>query len=174
MVNEDQLKWLPDNAGFETHLKIDCNEFDVCVAALENTSETRFLPANSLANAAGGAMERNLKLLREATARLSPDGLLFVYGLPAQLARYAVELTKELTFRYWIAVRASSGAKQDGLRPEHTGLLLLSKPGATISSIRVSHSMCRACGKTLKDWGGKSHLMNPRGVALSDVWMDIV
>src|SRR5262249_36826816 len=34
--------------------------------------------------------------------------------------------------------------------------------------------ICRACGDTLKDWGGKSHLMNPAGVALSDVWMDFI
>lgn len=173
-MNLEQLKWLADNAGFETHLKIDCNEFDVCVAALKSNAEDRFLPANSLANAARDAMERNLLVLREAALRLSTDGLLFVYGLPAQLARYAAALTHDLPFRYWIAVRASSEAKQDGLRPEHTGLLLLSRPGAVVNSIRVSHSTCRACGKMLKDWGGKSHLMNPRGVALSDVWMDIV
>jgi DNA modification methylase len=174
MVNEEQLKWLADNAGFDTHLKIERNEFDICVAALQCNPEARFLSVNAFANAARDATERNLKVLRKAIARLSTDGLLFIYGLPSQLAPYAVALSKELSFRYWIAVRASTASKQEGLRPEHTGLLLLSKPGAGINSIRVSHSMCRACGKTLKDWGGKSHLMNPSGVALSDVWMDLV
>jgi len=39
-----------------------------------------------------------------------------------------------------------------------------------IDAARLPHAFCAACGKTLKDWGGKKHLMNPRGAAISDVW----
>lgn len=99
---------------------------------------------------------------------------MFVYGLPGHLARYATELAGELDFRYWIAVRTMTAQREGGLRPEHTGLLLLSKPDANLNRIRVPHALCRHCGETLKDWGGKSHLMHPDGVMLSDVWMDLV
>ncbi|HET9532950.1 MAG TPA: site-specific DNA-methyltransferase [Blastocatellia bacterium] len=119
-------------------------------------------------------IERNTRLLRAAARRLAHDGLMFVYGLPSHLARYATALSEELAFRYWIAVRAMTAQKEGGLRPEHMGLALFSGPGATINRVRTAHPRCRCCGETLKDWGGKSHLMRSDGVALSDVWMDIV
>ena len=50
----------------------------------------------------------------------------------------------------------------------------MSKPGASVNRIRIPHARCRHCDETLKDWGGKAHLMHPDGVALSDVWMDLV
>ncbi|HWP42104.1 MAG TPA: DNA methyltransferase [Blastocatellia bacterium] len=119
-------------------------------------------------------IERNARLLREAARALTPDGLMFVYGLPSHLLRYATALSEVLTFRYWIAVRTMTAQKSGGLRPEHTGLLLFSGPEAVIGRVRTPHSRCRCCGETLKDWGGKSHLMRGDGVALSDVWMDLV
>src|SRR5205085_6626981 len=67
-----------------------------------------------------------------------------------------------------------TATKEGGLRPEHTGLLVMSKPGAAINPLRVPHPRCRHCDRALKDWGGKSHLMHPEGVRLSDVWMDTV
>ncbi|MEW6127575.1 MAG: DNA methyltransferase [Acidobacteriota bacterium] len=174
MLHVEQLQWLADNNGFETHLKFSGDAIDVCIASVAFNPEDRFTPVNTQKIKNHSVAERNLKLLREAAVNLSNDGLMFVYGLPSQLARYAVALADLLTFRYWVAVRTATKEKAMGLRPEHTGLLLLSKPGAPINKLRMSHSMCKACGKTLKDWGGKSHLMNPQGVMLSDVWMDLI
>jgi DNA modification methylase len=174
MLNVDQLKWLADNAGFETYLQSAGKTMDVCVASLACNGEDRFAPFNSHNKKVSEITERNVNVLRAAAMNLAQDGLLFVYGLPAHLSRYAVALSDILTFRYWIAIRTATNEKTEGLRPEHTGLLLLSKAGAGLNKIRMSHSMCRACGKTLKDWGGKSHLMHPQGVTLSDVWMDLV
>ena len=174
MLNLEQLKWLADTAGFETYLQFDGKEIDVCVASLAYNREDRFAPFNSHHIKMDESIRHNVTLLRDAASNLADDGLMFVYGLPAHLSRYAVALSEVLTFRYWIAIRTATDEKRDGLRPEHTGLLLLSKAGAGLRKIRVSHSMCRVCGKTLKDWGGKSHLMNPQGVRLSDVWMDLI
>jgi DNA modification methylase len=174
MLNVEQLKWLADNAGFETYLQFDGKGMDVCVVSLAFNSEDRFAPFNSHNKKKNENSQPNVKLLHDVAMNLADEGLLFVYGLPAQLSRYAVALSDVLTFRYWIAIRAATNEKTGGLRPEHTGLLLLSKAGARLNKIRMSHSMCRVCGKTLKDWGGKSHLMNPQGVTLSDVWMDLI
>jgi DNA modification methylase len=174
MLNVDHLKWLADNAGFETYLQPAGQTIDVCVASLACNGEDRFAPFNSQSKKINAITERNVKILRQAAMSLADDGLLFIYGLPAHIARYAVALTDLLSFRYWIAIRTATNEKTGGLRPEHTGLLLLSRAGAGLNKIRLSHSMCRACGRTLKDWGGKSHLMHPQGVTLSDVWMDLV
>lgn len=174
MLNSERLKSLAQNAGFETHTDFDCNEFDLCLVSLPYETQERFEPFNAKANQFDKSFARNIKLLRDAVMLLSDEGLLFIYGLPAHLAAYGVALADLLTSRYCIAIRTVTDGKADELRPEHTGLLLLSKPNAPINKIRVPHAICRACGDTLKDWGGKSHLMNPAGVALSDVWMDFV
>jgi site-specific DNA-methyltransferase (adenine-specific) len=46
-------------------------------------------------------------------------------------------------------------------------------PRLNIDAARLPHAYCAACGNTLKDWGGKKHLMNPRGAAISDVWRSL-
>ena len=179
MLNTETLKAMAGLAGFSlTAIESferkaeDC--FSVCVAALPFDPADRHRPFNAKAEANGSGFETCLRHLREAARALDANGLMFAYGLPRDLARYATALSSELTFRYWIAVRAASAGKADGLRPEHTGLLLMSRRGAGLNRIRIPHARCRHCDETLKDWGGKSHLMHPGGVALSDVWMDMV
>jgi DNA modification methylase len=191
-MNLEHLTALSRSFGFETTViksarEIDLNaqmelrydgvckrEFSLVVVAPSYDLDSRYRPFNFKACEEKESLERNQNLIRAAAERLSPDGLMFVYGLPAHLARYGTALSSELTLRYWISVRTMTGQKPLGLRPEHTGLVLFSKPGAPINSIRVPHLRCRYCDKTLKDWGGKSHLMHPAGVMLSDVWRDLV
>src|SRR5436190_22423325 len=100
MLNVDQLKWLADNAGFETYLHTSGKTMDVCVASLACNGEDRFAPFNSYNKKVSEITERNVNVLRQAATSLSDDGLLFVYGLPAHLSRYAVALSDTLTFRY--------------------------------------------------------------------------
>lgn len=174
MLNLEQLKRLADNAGFHTRFDFDGNPFDVCVVSISTEAQDRLPAFNVQDGQAEQTFEGNVHQLRQAALTLSDKGLMFVYGTPALLARYAVALSEILDFRYWIAVRTTGKSQSDRLRAEHNGLLLFAKNGARINSLRVAHSVCRACGKLLKDWGGKAHLMNPSGVALSDVWMDLV
>jgi DNA modification methylase len=166
------------NVTFTTQMRLPFDgamheSYSVCVASLPASANDRFQPFNAK-QADRRAQERLTAQLRDAAARLDGEGLLFVYGLPRDLARVATALGEALTFRYWIAVRTMTATKENGLRPEHTGLLVMSKPGAAINPLRIPHPRCRYCDQTLKDWGGKSHLMHPEGVRLSDVWMDRV
>src|SRR2546423_146372 len=166
------------NVSFTTQLSLPFDgaswqSFSVCVASLPAHANDRFRPFNAK-QTDRRAHERLSAQLKEAAARLEANGVMFVYGLPRDLARVAAALAQVLTFRYWVAVRTMTATKADGLRPEHTGLLVLSRPGATINHLRIPHPRCRHCDQTLKDWGGKSHLMHPVGVRLSDVWMDMV
>lgn len=177
MRNGEQLRRLAENAGFTTYFEADGRDFDVCVATLigeAGGAQERFAPVNASEQPSQPTFERNLQRLRQAALSLGDNGLLFLYGEPARLARYAAALAESLTLRYWIAVRAATDRRADQLRPEHQGLLLLVKGKPSINSLRIAHAACRACGKPLKDWGGKAHLMHPQGVALSDVWMDLV
>jgi DNA modification methylase len=99
---------------------------------------------------------------------LRPGGLLFLYGEPRWLPEIAVYLSRQLVFKYWIVLDISTN---------HRGLLMFWKPGGRFhlntDAVRVPHAHCAACGRYLKDWGGKRHLMNLRGAALSDVWRDL-
>ncbi len=192
MLKTDELILLAERAGFDAMviessfsalasddfkskvIDLPNEPFSVCIAAPPHDERLRFLPFNSKRDLANQSIKRNIELMRDAVSLLAPDGLMFVYGLPRELVRYATALSDELTFRYWIAVRTMTGQKANGLRPEHTGLLALSRPGARLNRVRIPHARCRCCDKPLKDWGGKSHLMHPKGVALSDVWMDLV
>ncbi len=177
MTNSAILSSLAEEYGFHLRLAerdLPHEAFSVCVATPSYEPEDRYRPFNARRDRAKRNLLYNTDLLRQAARRLTVNGLLFVYGVPAHLAQYGVALADELEFRYWIGVRATTAPASDRLRPEHTGLLVLAKSAAHINRLRLPHARCRYCNRTLKDWGGKSHLMHPEGAALSDVWMDIV
>ncbi|MHB0912100.1 MAG: DNA-methyltransferase [Armatimonadota bacterium] len=113
------------------------------------------------------------KLLSACSASLRDGGLLFVYGAPHRLPAYA-EAIPDLEFRHWFGLQVNELEKRRTLPHAHMGILLFHKgPGLDIEPLRVSHRYCSACGKNLKDWGGKQNLLNPRGTILSDVWTDL-
>lgn len=115
--------------------------------------------------------ERWLPYLDAAAQALREGGLLFVQGVPETLPELGVYLDRRLRFKYWIAIESVPRLSGRGLPSAHAALLMFTK-GETfrISRVRFPHSYCRACGRSLRDWGGKTHLMHPGGVALSDVW----
>jgi len=118
---------------------------------------------------------------------LKSGGLLFVYGLPKWLPYFGEYLTNykkdgfNMLFKYWIALDIDAKIRTNALNPSHMGLLMFLKtrsiknPDAfhlNTKTVRVPYKKCEACGKIIKDWGGKKHLMNPLGAAISDVWRD--
>ncbi|MBI2323234.1 MAG: hypothetical protein HYU88_14345, partial [Chloroflexi bacterium] len=114
-------------------------------------------------------------LLRECARALRPGGLLFVHGQPAHLPAVGVELDRQLTFKYWIAIESRTPRPSAGLPSVHTGILLFTKNGDRFSvrRTRAPHERCAHCQRPLKDWGGKAHLMHPDGCVLSDVWLHL-
>lgn len=113
--------------------------------------------------------------LTDCARVLRKGGLLFLQGTPEFLPRLGVSLDALLTFKYWIAIESAPECRTAGLPSVHAGVLLFSKGQArfNIKRIRFSHKRCSYCGKSLRDWGGKTHLMNPEGYAVSDVWTDL-
>lgn len=128
-------------------------------------------------------------MLREAARLLESNGLLWIYGTPRELAVWGAALSVvrgdgwQMLFKYWFALDVDDSPRGETIKPAHLGLMLFikAKVGKKIiaklelntDAARTPHLNCAACGRTLKDWGGKKHLMNPKGAAISDVWRDL-
>src|ERR1043166_1192537 len=133
--------------------------------------------------------ENSSTLLAEAKQVLKRGGLLFIYGLPQTLPYWGRNLIlaaggeTRMEFKYWIALDIDNRKRADFLGQSHMGLLLFAKVPLkgrerfpsflNTRAVRVAHRFCAACKQHVKDYGGKRHLMNPLGAALSDVWRDL-
>jgi DNA modification methylase len=131
--------------------------------------------------------DNTVHLLAECKRVLRHGGLLFIYGLPHHLSFIGQYLSlihdkdMKMIFKNWIALDIDDIERGSTLKPAHQGLLMFLKSTPNGKSpfplktdiVRVPHAYCTACGLNVKDWGGKKHLMNPKGVALSDVWRDL-
>lgn len=115
------------------------------------------------------------KTLGECTRVLKKTGILFIQGTPQNLPGRIEPLTTSLHFKYWMAIESRILKNKAGLPTAHAAVVVFSKSAKSfkINKVRFPHRYCSFCNKTLKDWGGKSHLMNPAGYALSDVWRDL-
>jgi len=116
------------------------------------------------------------KWLRECIRLLTPGGAIFVYNLPKWNIRIGAYLMdRGLEFRHSIAIEIKSSLPIPGrLYPAHYSLLYFTKgkPGR-FQRIRTQIETCRHCGGEIKDYGGHRNAMNPNGVTLKDVWVDI-
>ncbi|MCK6630594.1 MAG: site-specific DNA-methyltransferase [Anaerolineae bacterium] len=128
---------------------------------------------------ATGALDANDKqslflLLQESVRVLKHGGVLFVQGIPRVLPELGVFLEKHLTFKYWFAVE-SIPIESRRLPSVHAAVMLFTKGDSrfNIKRVRLPHQYCKACKRTVKDWGGKAHLMHPEGYVISDVIKDL-
>jgi len=113
--------------------------------------------------------------LDECVRVLKHGGLLFVQGRPGYLPELGVYLDQCLNFKYWIAIESSAQHRDHGLPSVHAAVLLFTKGNErfNVKRTRFPHQHCTFCNRTLKDWGGKAHLMHPDGYVISDVWKDL-
>jgi len=119
------------------------------------------------------------KLVACSNNLLADNGYLFIYGTPAQLVEAYKNIPKTSKFRYWISVDAIDEIEKntsDNLKHSHLGILMISKGDKYASldtkNTRLPYIACSSCGRNVKDWGGKKHLMNTKGAGVSDVWRD--
>ncbi|MFQ6100147.1 MAG: DNA methyltransferase [Anaerolineae bacterium] len=113
--------------------------------------------------------------LGECVRVLNNRGLLFVQGRPEYLPELGVYLDRYLNFKYWIAIESTIQPRDSGLPSAHAAILLFTKGDGrfNVRRTRFPHQYCAFCKRTLKDWGGKTHLMHPDGYVISDVWTDL-
>lgn len=114
--------------------------------------------------------------LDEMIRTLKPGGSLFLWNLPKWSLLLGSYISERLTFRNWIAVDIKYSLPIAGrLYPSHYSLLYFVKgrKPAIFHPDRLPVPCCRHCGGELRDYGGYKDKMNPKGVNLSDVWVDI-
>ncbi|OQY49420.1 MAG: site-specific DNA-methyltransferase [Desulfobacteraceae bacterium 4572_87] len=107
---------------------------------------------------------------------LKPGGSIFVWNLPKWNTFMAAYLNTQLTFRHWISVDIKYSLPIRGrLYPSHYALLYYCKgeKPAKFHPDRLPMSVCPHCFGDLKDYGGYKDKMNPNGINMSDVWLDI-
>lgn len=134
----------------------------------------------ALTNSSSAIIEHCFRILKSG-------GLAFVYGIPAELWLWSEGLNStcnvkaKMIFKYWIALDIDNNKRTNYLISTHQGLLMYLKTVArgntpftlNTKDVRIPYNFCKACKQNVKDWGGKKHLMNPRGACVSDVWRDL-
>ena len=111
--------------------------------------------------------------------------MVFIYGLPNYLSFFGEYLSDNkpdeysYLFKYWISCEFKAEEIKGELPNAHIGLLMYLKTKSKKNTtpfdintkfVRLPYSDCTACGNMTKDWGGKKHMLNPLGSAISDVW----
>lgn len=176
------------NGTSEADLKAIQKQFKCIVV---NTHFSRHqLRDISLVDAGNSYISETNQLIDGCCERLENGGLLFVYGLPKVLpfvANHLNNLSSEnykFLFKYWIALELKPFFFDDNsslLPNSHLGLLMYLKTKSienptpfhlNTKTVRIPYSKCPACNQITKDWGGKKHLMNSLGSAISDVWSE--
>ncbi len=116
------------------------------------------------------------KWAKQCIRILKPGGSIFVWNLPKWNTFMAAYLNTQLTFRHWISVDIKYSLPIRGrLYPSHYALLYYCKgeKPAKFHPDRLPMSVCPHCFGDLKDYGGYKDKMNPYGINMSDVWLDI-
>ncbi|MDP2166716.1 MAG: DNA methyltransferase, partial [Thermodesulfovibrionales bacterium] len=115
------------------------------------------------------------ELLSHSVRVLKKTGILMIQGTPDKLPEVVQPLMRSMFFKYWVAIESETVESKSGLPTRHAALVIFSKSRNSfeINKVRFPHQYCSFCNQTLKDWGGKSHLRNPIGYVISDVWKDL-
>jgi len=118
------------------------------------------------------------KWINEGVRLLKPQGSLFIYNLPKWntfLSTYLSNNSK-LNFRHWVAIKQTFSLPIKGrLYPSHYSLIYFVKGNKpkTFNPPRIPIQVCRHCGGEIPDYGGYKNKINPKGLNLSDIWLDI-
>lgn len=147
--------------------------------------------SSELINSKSNYFSETLTEIRKITQELKNGGSLYIYGQPQVLSILTALIENDesqnyfMNFRYWIAIETNDKHRKictNAVYTRHHGLAFFIKsaipsklPPFTLNAgkVRIPYKNCISCQNNLKDWGGKKHLMNPNGTALSDVWSDL-
>jgi len=115
------------------------------------------------------------EVLNESVRVLKDGGALYLYHIPQWALRFGAELDGKLNFRHWISVAMKNGfARGNRLYPAHYALLYYTKgEPAVFRRPKLRPSLCRHCGKLIKNYGGYTPIIEEKGINLSDVWDDV-
>lgn len=156
---------------------IEPGRFDVAVLFPSFDEQFSQLPFHYNPEVHEIQLDKFYKVLDRLDRVMTNTGTLYIYGLPQWLPYFSVYLDKhKWQFKYWLALEAAhSGAFAQPITSTHQGILLFvrNKDKFSLRKVRSPHQMCEVCGDFVADWGGKKHLRNLSGYAISDVWDDL-
>ncbi len=112
----------------------------------------------------------------ECARLLKYGGSMFIWNLPKWNVFLGSYLAGFMTFRHQIAVDIKCSFPIAGrLFPSHYSLLYFCKGNkpTTFHPDRLPLEICDSCKGDIHDYGGYKNMMNPKGVNLTDVWLDI-
>ena len=92
---------------------------------------------------------------------------------PMELLPYIYHsVNHRFIFRYLVALQMNkTNSRKNFLPNEHLGLIIFSnKKNQKFFVVKNPYRLCKSCGNTEKDYGGKKHLLNADGTTISDVW----
>lgn len=155
-------------------------------AVILNTNfSTSKIGKHSIIAESNSYLQNSYPLIDKCCSQLKDGGIIFIYGLPNYLSFFGEYLSDKkkddyfYLFKYWIACEFQLNETGKGLPNAHIGLLMYLKSKSkhnptpfeiNTKYVRIPYNDCPSCGKTTKDWGGKKHMINPLGSAISDVW----
>jgi len=156
---------------------LEPESFDVVIGFTEVNEAVNQLPFKFNPQIHEPYLKRHYNLLESISKVATKTATLYLYGLQQWLPYFAVHLDQHnWGFKYWLALETSHPVfTSSPMIPTHEGILLYvrSKKKFSLRKVRSPHQMCDVCGDYVADWGGKKHLRNPAGYAISDVWDDL-
>lgn len=175
-LNSISFSYIPSK-GLDELDQLDKESFDVVVAFAHINQPNYSLPFKFDFQAHEPYLQSIYQLIDRISQVITKTGTLYIYGLPQWLPYFAVYLDKNhWQFKYWIALETHHPqATNLPMIGTHEGILLYSrnKNKANLRKVRSPHQKCDVCGDYTADWGGKKHMRNPLGYAISDVWDDL-
>jgi site-specific DNA-methyltransferase (adenine-specific) len=116
------------------------------------------------------------KWITECCRVLKTGGRFFLWNIPRWNIHLGKIADQYLHFQHWISTDVKYSLPISGrLYPSHYSLLYYTKGRSPncFHPDRLAMSTCPACHKEIKDYGGYKNKMNPAGISLTDVWLDI-
>ena len=116
------------------------------------------------------------KWITSGVKLLKDGGAFFLFNIPKWNIELGHVLTQQgMMFRHWIAIDIKYTLPIPGrLYPSHYSLLYYTKGKPRyFNRPRVPIPVCRHCGGDIHDYGGHRNKLNPEGLNLTDVWLDI-
>ena len=114
----------------------------------------------------------------QITNQITSTGFLnktIVFIGPMYLLSYIYHsVNKQYKFQHLVALRIKTlNFKKRFLPNEHLGLIFFStQKNPSFNETKLPYQYCRCCKRTVKDYGGKRHLLNSDGTRISDVWKE--
>ena len=103
-------------------------------------------------------------------------GKTLIFLGPLYLLPYVFQAVhSNYTFQSLIAIRLKKTELSKKFLPnEHLGAMIFStRSKGALNDVKKPYQYCKCCKDTVKDYGGKKHLLEKDGTRISDVWTDI-